>query len=229
MSCNYRDNINQLFSYNYCGYITDYDELKKIKESYLNYYGELKNLIKDFNIDIDTRNFNSILQKMGLIKKMESYNLNNWIISREFNEYGINILKDYSYYLHESIPSWYGIHYFNINFELVELKENQHIGCTSLFFRRDKFLLLYEKVVNYQAIMESNKIEKLVKQVESNKIKIKSIKQLEREIWLKDIICPYCESNNIHKKDIRKRKTFSVQRYQCVDCKKIFQKEINNS
>lgn len=221
LSRNYRDNIEQLFSYNYCEYIIDYDEFIKIKESFLNHYSELKNLIKDFNINISTREFNFILQKMGVIKKIKEYNLNNWIISKEFNEYGINLVKEYSPYLHEKIPFWYGVHYFNINsFELKELEEREHIACTTLLFRKDIFLSLYEEVLNYQKTMELNKVE----------IKgIKSYKQLERETWLKDISCPYCESKNIHKKDIRKRKTFSVQRYQCVDCKKIFQKELDNS
>ena len=57
----------------------------------------------------------------------------------------------------------------------------------------------------------------------------KNKKKEIREGWLKYIECPTCKGKNIHKKDIRQRKKYKVQRYQCIDCKKIFQEKINEN
>lgn len=47
--------------------------------------------------------------------------------------------------------------------------------------------------------------------------------------WLDKISCPYCDGKNIHKKDKRQRIAKLVQRYQCKDCIKIFQIEIQDN
>ena len=60
---------------------------------------------------------------MGVILKDSKYNLNKWILSKEYSEYGINLLRT-SYYIHYEIPSWYKVHYFDIyELKLFELKE----------------------------------------------------------------------------------------------------------
>lgn len=51
-------------------------------------------------------------------------------------------------------------------------------------------------------------------------------RKIQREKLLENIACPHCSSKHIHKKDKRQRKTFEVQRFQCMDCKKVFQEEI---
>ena len=49
---------------------------------------------------------------------------------------------------------------------------------------------------------------------------------IKKEKWLINVSCHNCSSKNIHKKDKRQRKNFQVQRYQCMDCKSIFQERI---
>ena len=72
-----------------------------------------------------------------------------------------------------------------------------------------------------------NRLKKEKQLIKLNEKKEKSLRiQQERNLWLKDIECPKCSSKIIHKKDKRERKTYIVQRYQCMECKGIFQKKI---
>ena len=72
-----------------------------------------------------------------------------------------------------------------------------------------------------------NRLKKEKQLIKLNEKKERSLrKKQERNLCLKDIECPKCSSEKIHKKDKRERKTYIVQRYQCVDCKVVFQKKI---
>lgn len=89
-------------------------------------------------------------------------------------------------------------------------------------------------VIQYTVEKRKQKLEelKLKKEMKTQKKfdKLLSIekKRLEREKLLENIECPKCASKHIHKKGKRQRKNFKVQRYQCVDCKTIFQEIIDD-
>ena len=89
-----------------------------------------------------------------------------------------------------------------------------------------KHCIFKNKKVKY----DERRKDRLKKEKPLIKLKEKKEKSLrvqqERNLWLKDIECPKCSSKKIHKKDKRERKTYTVQRYQCVVCKSIFQKKI---
>lgn len=85
-------------------------------------------------------------------------------------------------------------------------------------------------------IEEQKKVILEVKQKKSDKVKEKYLKALdiekrkvEQEESLKNRECPNCNSKNVHKKGKRQRRDYQVQRYQCMDCKSIFQEKINNT
>ena len=81
------------------------------------------------------------------------------------------------------------------------------------------------------AVKISNELEKNNKKLEriSKKLEreiIISTKLKVREEWLNATSCPYCNGNNIHKKDKRARRDYTVQRLMCMGCRKIFQRII---
>lgn len=87
----------------------------------------------------------------------------------------------------------------------------------SYTLKEQKKVILEEK----QKIIEKQK-QKYLKALDIEKRKI------EKEASLKNRECPNCHSNNVHKKGKRQRKGYQVQRYQCMDCKSIFQEKISN-
>lgn len=213
ISSNYYDNLLILINSYY------EEEIPNTKIYCLSEYDEIKNLIKKFNLTITSRELNITLNKMGVILKDSKYNLNKWILSKEYTEYGINLLRT-SYYIHSEIPSWYKVHYFDIyELKLFKLKEVKNIGCTNLLFKVDKFIELHNKAIEYKLDIEKEKTK-------SKKI---SVKQLERESWLRHVSCPNCgEKSNIHKKDKRKRNYGYIQRFYCNECNSIFQMNVDD-
>jgi curved DNA-binding protein CbpA/transcription elongation factor Elf1 len=213
ISSNYNDNLLLLIDSYY------EKEIVNTRDYCLSEYDEIKNLIRKFNLTINTGELNKIFNKMGVIVKDPKYNLNKWILSKEYEEYGINLLRT-SYYIHSEIPSWYKVHYFDIyELKLFELKEIKNIGCTNLLFKVDNFIELYNKAIKYNLEIKKEK----------TKLKKISVKQVERESWLRHVTCSNCgEKNNIHKKDKRKRNYGYIQRFYCNECNSVFQMNVDD-
>lgn len=213
ISSNYNDNLLLLIDSYY------EKEIVNTRDYCLSEYDEIKNLIKKFNLTISIGQLNKIFNKMGVIVKQPKYNLNKWILLKEYENYGINLLRT-SYYIHSEIPSWYKVHYFDIyELKLFELKEIKNISCTNLLFKVDKFIELYNKAIKYNLEIKKEK----------NTLKKISEKQLERESWLRHTNCPNCgEKNNIHKKDKRKRNYGYIQRFYCNECNSMFQMNVGD-
>ncbi len=191
-------------------YIQKYSDLKnKIMKEY---YSKTAIPLKEKKLNISTTKFNKVLKSLNMMTKIENLNENNWIIMGEGLKYGINLMKK-SQYMHEEIPDWYKIKALDMEkLQLVNVESNHNIQMTDAVWRKTNFDVLI-KLINKEIEKEKNN-------------KPKSLKKVEREEWLKDVECPLCGSKNIHKKDKRKRKNFKVQRYQCMDCKKVFQVKI---
>lgn len=84
-------------------------------------------------------------------------------------------------------------------------------------------------IINY-TIQEQERIKlekiknKFSRELKREKQKIKKMFLVEE----KKRTCPKCNSNNVHKKGIRHRKDYKVQRYQCQNCKSIYQEKISD-
>lgn len=84
----------------------------------------------------------------------------------------------------------------------------------------------------HNEIEENNKKLEQIKRKEQRLMFANERKQVAvearnaRNEWLKNTNCPYCDGKNIHKKDKRQRREVVVQRFMCMDCRKIFQKII---
>lgn len=211
----YTDNLNQVsdtyyFSPSY--FISD--KLYKIQEQHMSKYDELKDILKSNpQYKLNTRSINIILNKLGVIKKDKELNNNNWIIDNIYEKFGINFIK-YTDKQNNELPSWYTTYYYNTyNLQIEKYHENEKLHHTKILFKKNAFEELYQMCLNFQATEEKQKTHKK-----------KSIKQYEdREYWIENIKCPHCNNNNLHKKDKRERKSKSIQRFYCNDCKKMFQ------
>lgn len=198
---------------------SSWDELISIRDKALSNYDTLNNLIKENSINISTAKFNKTLVELGFITKESTLNLNNWILKDEGLNFGINYIKE-SPYMHEKIPEWYKTYIFN--FESLQLEPfnfYENIKLTNILLKKEKFTDLNNIVSEY--IKNSPKKQNTIKIKEP---KLPSKKQLDREIWLRHVSCPKCgENTNIHKKDIRKRSEYSIQRFYCNECNSMFQ------
>lgn len=194
---------------------SSWDKLTNKRDKALSNYDTLNNLIKENSIDVSTAKFNKTLVELGFIIKESSLNLNNYILKDNGLDFGINYIKE-SPYMHEKIPDWYKTHIFN--FESLKLEAfdfYQNIKMTTALFEKEKFTDLYDIVNNHIKINNHTKLNK-------------SKKQIEREKWLRHVDCPKCgEKNNIHKKDIRKRSEYSIQRFYCNECNSMFQIKVD--
>ncbi len=129
------------------------------------------------------------------------------------------------------------LNYYNIQFDEIELhgalydvsKTLDVLNCMNNI--NNNFNIVTHTIKNKSKINEEKKRKEVIKknhQLEKNLIKKENggNRDKEREKWLSNIECPNCASKNIHKKGKRKRKLYWVQRYQCMDCRTIFQEEI---
>ncbi len=163
----------------------------------LNYYKSVK-----------TNHFNKILEKMNFIKKIDSYNNSKWILIGNGLKYGINFQKSYVGHNSIEIPDWYVISKFDDYTKEYKIDTSSYqIYYTEILWNKEMFKELLDLVTTYSKPKE----------------KVVSKKQTERDEWLQFVECPYCASKNIHKKNKRTYGYGEVQRYQCMDCKKIFQ------
>ena len=191
-----------------------------MRDKALSDYDTLNNLIKENSINISTAKFNKTLVELGFITKESTLNLNNWILKDEGLNFGINYIKE-ALYMHEKIPEWYKTYIFN--FESLQLEPfdfYENIKLTNILLKKEKFTNLNSMVNEY--------IKNKPIQEKPLKPKSKSKKQIDREKWLRHITCPKCGKNtNIHKKDVRKRSDYSVQRFYCNACKSMFQVRVD--
>lgn len=120
----------------------------------------------------------------------------------------------------------------------IEFEEEK---CHGAMYDAQLTLNIINKMNNYENnydIIGYTIAVKISNELEKNNKKLKRIsKKLEREIiistklkvreeWLNATSCPYCNGNNIHKKDKRVRRDYTVQRLMCMGCRKIFQRII---
>lgn len=191
----------------------------KYYESYdkiLSHYLETKKLLEVTNSTIKVAQFHKILKSLNMITKVNNLNLNDWILVNKGLDYGINFIKD-SKYFSPVVPEWYEIKTIHPHLlELVNEPDRKNTRMTKVLLKKDKFPELLQLVI--QNIENSSNASKIV---------IKSSRQTERDEWLQFVECPNCASKNIHKKNKRTYGYGEVQRYQCMDCKKIFQELIN--
>lgn len=195
-----------------------WDEYESIKNSVLNKYATIKDLIKIKSLDITTLKFNRMLKKLEFITKESILNQNEWILKGNGLDFGINLIR-MSKYMHKKIPKWYKVYMFdNSKMDLKCQEKTTNIYMTTILYKKDKFDELYEIVSNLIALEEKR---------HPKKIKKSDNRKEERERWLRNIECPHCASKNLHKKNTRNYKYGAVQRYLCVDCKRIFQVKID--
>ncbi|QOY53323.1 transposase family protein [Candidatus Sulfurimonas baltica] len=185
-------------------------------------YSDLKKLLKSSKSDITSALFNKTLNNLKMIKKVKTLNLNDWIIIDDGLKYGINIEKD-SKYFSETIPDWYKVTTLDAHtLELVEQRDRQNVRMTRILWKNNQFEKLLDLVVE---TIKNQNAEERINELEKN---INS-KQSIREEWFKNVSCHNCGSKNIHKKNKRVYGYGTVQRYQCQDCKSIFQEKIQDN
>lgn len=194
---------------------TEYlDATEKISLEYMS----TKELLIGSKINLTLLQFNNILKNIGVINKVKGLNLDDWIVINDGLKFGINIEKS-SQYFSETIPDWYQIKTIHpIILELLDLEDRQNVRMTKVLWKKNKSLELIELI---NRSIESD--------FHQNTMPIKSKRQLERKLWLESVQCPSCNSKNLHKKSKRDYNYGTVQRYQCMDCRKIFQEPVKEN
>lgn len=133
---------------------TDYIEVtNKISVEYSN----TKKLLEVSKSSITSLLFHKTLNKLKMIKKVKTLNLNEWIILNDGLKYGINIEKDSKYFT-EIIPDWYMITTINVNtLELVEQRDRQNVRMTKVLWKNNQFKELLELVIKHIKNQNSEK------------------------------------------------------------------------
>lgn len=191
------------------------------------------NILKEFNSEYSINKFYSLLSSLGYIIKNKTYNKNKWILTGKGLNYGMNYGENRTYCKNADLsPEWYTIYILNNHSNLLQKTKYWSIFENSkIYWNKNKFNNLLEIIKEHDIIYQKNKaIEQLAKKDAKLKEQLKNeeIRKNNRRVELNGLKCPHCESEKIHKKDIRQRKLFRVQRYQCRDCNSIFQEKIIN-
>lgn len=197
--------------------IQKYNNYLNKKEQELSYYLDTSTILKKYKTHYTTRSFNAKLKSMNYLLKDDNLNNNNWIIINDGLKYGMNYMSDRL--VKKTIPTWYKQSYFNANKLQLEYEINLNkMKLTTVMWDKRYFNDLLQ-------IMDFIEVPKKKKSIS----KIKSNKQLEREKWLRHVVCPNCgEQTNIHKKDKRKRTAgYTVQRFYCNECNSMFQMNLD--
>lgn len=197
--------------------IKRYEHYVKLLEEKLSNYDTTPNILEEIKSNYSTRSFHSKLKSMGYIKKEKHINKNQWILTGDGLKYGMNYITHKSL-CHIIVPDWYILTYFE--YETLSFKREvraRMIKLTSIMWDKHKF----NKLLN---IMDTD-IEPPTPKIERKKRK----QRTEGREWLEYVICHNCGSKNIYKKGVRQSTAYKVQRYQCQDCKKIFQEEIKEN
>lgn len=208
------ERLIEIKSGNYWG--IEYQKYKVNEEEYssaINKYLTTSIMLNNHYTSIKTAQFNKVLEKMNFIKKVQNYNNSKWILLEDGLKYGINSQKRHVEYNTIEIPDWYVISKFDYHTKEYQIDESRYqTYTTEILWNKEEFQDLLDLIVAYPEPKE----------------KIVSEKKIEREEWLQFVECPHCASKNIHKKNKRTYGYGEVQRYQCMDCKKIFQKVLSS-
>lgn len=152
---------------------------------------------------------------MGYLVKIKGLNMGDWILKNKGLNYGFNYIG-FSFISNDTLPSWYICSSFNHKTMSIENDiQDGLVLRTRVVWDKELFPELL-KIMDEYEVIETSVVDK----------KVKSKKEMIREKWLDKVSCPHCGLKNIHKKDKRQRINFQVQRYQCLDCKSIFQERI---
>lgn len=180
-------------------------------------------LLIQFNSNITTLRFHKILVEMKYLIKVKTINNMEWILIGDGLAYGMNYLE-YSTQ-NADIPEWYVITVPDYESMTLRIEVNRNsMYATSVLWKKHKFQELLNLVIANSPIEK----KQTPKMKAEPKEKTVSKKKAERDEWLQFVECPHCASKNIHKKNKRKYGYGEVQRYQCMDCKKIFQEVLSN-
>ena len=190
----------------------------KTEEKYLH----TDKILKLCEAPFDSRTFNRILKELNFIEKVE-YKINRfseWVLINDGLQYGDNIIyssNEYplslSYVDVENIKplKWLEHNLDNdayiLHTEYIVRTNKISFPHTYINWKTDKFLDLYKQVRAIYDSEPNNKKGKVIKKNPNPK-------------------CHYCECSSTHKKGKRQRDGYEVQRYQCSECKKIFQEKI---
>ena len=191
-----------------------YEEEYRIMQEYKSEYEITSKILIQIKSKYTVLSFNKKLNEMGYIVKSIELNKNNWILQQDGLKYGINYIID-SILPRTEIPSWYISTFFDSK-TMSHKHEIQasSINRTNIMWEKKKFNELLKIMDEYKVVKVKND---------------KSLKQQVREEWLKDVSCHHCSSKNIHKKNKRVYGYGTVQRYQCMDCKSIFQEKVDEN
>lgn len=193
------------------------------EEKALRLYDRSNSLLKEMNATISVWKFNTTLQKIGMLTKVEGLNDNSWIVINGGLEYGMNLVQYNTNKTYSVIPDWYVMMDFNHNSSTFQRVTHDMMKKTDALWKKDKFNELLILVMGNINLKEEKTKKKVVTKVGGI-----SKKQAERAEWLQFVECPHCASKNLHKKSKRDYNYGTVQRYQCIDCRKIFQELIDS-
>ena len=174
--------------------------------------------------------FNKILKELKIIEKIEYKRgkFTRWILINEGLIYGDNILDNYNgqynyitsielentkkfKWVEKKIESNLYNDYKHIaHDDFLSINEKEYFPHTDIYWKTENFLELYKQI----------------RDIFDNNLKKKYNGENRMVVKNSNPSCPYCECSSTHKKGIRERVTYKMQRYQCSECKKIFQEKI---
>ena len=174
--------------------------------------------------------FNKILKELKIKEKIEYKRgkFTRWILINEGLIYGDNILDNYNgqynyitsielentkkfKWVEKKIESNLYNDYKHIaHDDFLSINEKEYFPHTDIYWKTENFLELYKQI----------------RDIFDNNLKKKYNGENRMVVKNSNPSCPYCECSSTHKKGIRERVTYKMQRYQCSECKKIFQEKI---
>ncbi len=168
-----------------------------------------ENLIKEFDAKITPQKFHIRMKKLGLMDNPYY----NWIFTEEGLIYGYNILIGRSHYNSDDITTY---SYDKETKKFTIFSETEYSESEKLLYPTSRAIFNIEKFLD---------VIELVKEFDKPKIKIDNTHKFKMDYPP----CDMCGSYDIHKKDKRKQKLRTVQRYQCQECRRMFSIEIHVS
>lgn len=193
-------------------------------------YLKTKNILQLCKAPFGVATFNKILKELKIIEKIEYKRgkFTRWILINEGLIYGDNILDNYNgqynyitsielentkkfKWVEKKIESNLYNDYKHIaHDDFLSINEKEYFPHTDIYWKTENFLELYKQI----------------RDIFDNNLKKKYNGENRMVVKNSNPSCPYCECSSTHKKGIRERVTYKMQRYQCSECKKIFQEKI---
>lgn len=109
------------------------------QEKALQLYNSSNILLKEMNATINVRKFNTILEKIGMLTKVDGLNDNSWIVINGGLEYGMNLVQYNTNKTYSVIPDWYVMMDFNHNSSTFQRVTQDMMKKTDVLWRKDKF------------------------------------------------------------------------------------------